>query len=337
MSNKIGWIIAGVLVLSLIAFVVFKSSGSNPTPPTPDTANPEIMEYHPLNASPSLFLPSGRLEGPGNAGEDYVKAIALYKANAQVLRDELGHIDQIPSRTYTPKGSSLQLIRDILAILTEAGAKKDMKYALVCTPKEFIVKGTYRPGDDLARLVGLLSVLNSTDLLTKNYASMEKSFQASFTAGWHMMAERSRARMMLDGIILQETALNDLESLYNLWQKDQHPQQLAGIAAYQKELSSLRVFVERKCGIIWKNPPEPGDLYRIIENDKDRVFRVDSLLYLGAVRYTHAKFPADLKKIASLLDQYEKSADPFEAAAATAAKKLTPEDFRQVGAPDNDD
>lgn len=337
MSNKIGWIIAGALVLVLIVIVIFRATGSSPTPPTEATKNnPGLMEYHALTVSPSLFL-QGRLEAPGNAGEDYVKAIAMYRANAEALNQELGHIDQISSGTYTPKAANLQIIRDILDILTAAGAKKEMKYTLVLTPKEFIVKRSYKPGDDLARLANLLGLLNSADVMNKNYAAMEKSFQACFTLGWHMMSERARATAMLNGIALQQAGLNDLESLYNVWQTEAHKQQLAGIATYRTELTPLREFTEGKCNIIWKNPPEPGDLYRIIENDQDRVFRVDALLFLGAVRYTHAKFPADIRKTAVLLDQYEKSADLFEAAAATAAKKLTPEDFRQVGAPDNDD
>ncbi len=335
MGNKIGWIVAGVLVLALIGFVVYKASSPTLQPATSETSA-DMLEFHPLNVSPSLFLEAGPI-GVGNAGDDYAKAIALYKANAPAIRDAVDKIDSLQNRSFVPKATTMTIMRQILEHVNAAGTKKDMKFTLVHTPKDFVVKGTYRPADDLSRVWRALCFLATVEFYANNYPAMEKILQAEFTLGYHMVNERARARAMWDGSVIQQTALNDLEKLYTNWEPEKHTKQVEGIRTYNRELDSFRVFIEKKYGTIWKNPPMPGDLYRIVEMDKDRAFRVDALLCLGVARFTHTKFPPDQKKIAALLEQFEKSSDPLEAAAAVAARKLNDDTVKEVTAPETDD
>lgn len=335
MSNKIGWILAGVLVLALIIFVGYKMMSPSLLAPTSESSA-DMLEFHPLNVSPTLFLDPGPI-GAGNAGEDYAKAIALYKANAPAIREALDKIDYLHDRSYVPRASTMTVLRQMLDLVSAAGTKKDMKFTLVHTPKEFVVKGTYRSADDLSRVWRALCFLAAFEFYANNYPAMEKVLQAEFTLGYHMMSERARARAMWDGSVIQQTALNDLEKLYTNWEPQKHVKQIEGIRTYNRELDSFRVFIERKYSAIWKNPPEPGDLYRIVELDKDRAFRVDALLCLGVARFTHTKFSPDQKKIAALLEQFEKSSDPLEAAAATAARKLNDATVKEVTAPETDD
>ena len=72
-----------------------------------------------------------------------------------------------------------------------------------------------------------------------------------------------------------------------------------------------------------------GDLFYVIENDKDRMWRVEALLMLSFRRHTVGE-PADRRKAEKLLERFSGDADAFIAAAARAAKAVTADQASNV-------
>ena len=76
--------------------------------------------------------------------------------------------------------------------------------------------------------------------------------------------------------------------------------------------------------------PNPGDVFNVAENDKDRSWRIQAILSLGIVKFTATK-RGDLRRVRKIIDKNVAGDDPLAAAAAKAAKELTARQFNQLG------
>ena len=88
----------------------------------------------------------------------------------------------------------------------------------------------------------------------------------------------------------------------------------------------------KKFSIVWSivpHPPHPGDVFNVVENDKDRTWRVEALLVCGVIRLA-AREEGDIQAANKLVEKSCSSPDEFERAAAEAAKKMTRQDLESV-------
>jgi hypothetical protein len=328
---KLGWILSGALVLALAAVVLmFALGGEEPTPPTLAIAKAGFFDYQQVNASPVAFI--GALPtGAGDAADDYRQAVEAYRAKAEAIIDAAGNRDQIAEGKYKPSAAAQDAMEKIYAHVAAGAAKKEMRYT---TPELIAVRYANEPASQLVRLGEPLLTLAAGHMAASRHEEAEKVLRAMFILGWHMERERVRPGMTLHGMEIEGGAMGPLGDLYSTWQKDRHESQLKAMEEYGRELDRVAADCEHKLTkVLWRLTPNPGDVFATVERDKDRAWRVEALLIVGAIRFTHDKSAGDQKVARSLLEQCSSDADPFVKAAAAASRALTQEGFAQVGMP----
>jgi len=144
-----------------------------------------------------------------------------------------------------------------------------------------------------------------------------------------MAGEHSRVDMTNTGLQVQLDALGVLAAVCRA-EGGEKAKLLDKIQAYSDSLLAFRRHIEGKQRIVWALPPKPGDVFYVIENDKDRAWRVQAILALGVLRFT-AQTRGDDRYTAKLIEQFKASSDPLEAAAAKTADEMTDVDFNLVG------
>lgn len=326
MGNKLGWAIGigGTILAVVVVVLLLKySPADSPTHKTLqegalDVKAPAMSIGEVLGKTP---------DGPGNAGDDYAAAVAVWDAN----RDELQKIYDVLSSTQRHLTSQeLALCNQVYEKLKPAIHKKDMRYTFVHTPKALNVSAF---ADGVDELMGLNYVL---ECIAEHYRRTEKPRpvvtvnQHRLVLGWHMMNERARMQMVAAGMDVMEAALMFLETYYPEIGKDT---QAEAADEYRSQIALARSAMETKRKIVWtlearadgKNAPQPGDLFNIIENDQDRTWRVEALLALAVLRHTEKDHRGNMRKINELLDSYAASDDDLLRVAAEVAKTRTKE------------
>ena len=333
MANKIGWIVGFLLLAGIgggiaMKLLVFPSQSVQ----SKETLEPGFSDLIEVDASPTSVLDAAP-RAPGNAGDDYHKAVplfrGLFKEIVRLRRPEI-NVKITKGREVVP-GKTLEVLRKIHAHVAAGAKKKQMKYTFVHTPKEFQVGFFYLPAaDNLQGISESLEVLLWHHLGLQEHARAVAVLQDAYVLGLHMAGERARVDMVQRGLRIQERALMGLDGVYSSWDQAKYAQKLRLIRKQVIAVQAARSRYSRKREIVWSTKPNPGDLYFIVANDKDPAFRVQALLALGVVRFTHADHRGDMKRTRELLDQYAASSNPLEAAAAKAAKNMTEEDFNDI-------
>jgi len=315
-GNKLGWILAGVLLAALMCVILFVVLFPQPSKPGAAVMATGFLEVKTPAETPALVL--GSLPtGEGNAGDDYARAVALYLDKRDAIRYDATDAEKTEIR------------RQLLAHVAAGSAKAKMEYTFVHTPKTFVVGYFYQPAEQLYAVCGQLCDLAETDLKEKDLAEAEKIARALLMMGWHMAGEHSRVDMTNTGLQVQLDALGVLAAVCRT-EGGEKAKLLDKIQAYSDSLLAFRRHIEGKQRIVWALPPKPGDVFYVIENDKDRAWRVQAILALGVLRFT-AQTRGDDRYTAKLIEQFKASSDPLEAAAAKTADEMTDVDFNLVG------
>jgi len=305
-GNKLGWIIAGALLLVLVIVIVSLTLITSPSEPTHATRKSGFMELREPSVSLSAVL-GAEPSAPGNAADDYAKAVAVYKANERKLST---------MRDYRPVMGLLEQMHKHVA----AGAqKREMRYVFVHTPEKMEVGFLCEPATYLT------NVADAMDLLAKAHVDAGRHEQAAavladkLVMGRHMMNERARVHMVRNGILAQAAALDGLLAVYRL--TNAPPEKVSAAQNYADALSAMRSFYEDKQRVVWSLKPHPGDIFNVVANEQDRAWKVQAVLALGVVRYT-ADDSDDARHAEKLLDELVHADDPLVAAAAKAARDL---------------
>ena len=318
MGNKLGWILAGVLLAALIIVIVLVAliPKWQRSKPTRATLAKGFMELMTVKESPAVVL-GAEPDGAGNAGDDYQKAVELYKANSTKLEfaDDAGEM--------------VDLLKQIHAHVAAGAKKAKMEYSFIHTPKKFVIGYRHEPAVELQKLSHALELLGKHYLDKQQYTEAEKVYKDELVLGWHMVKERSRAHMVQAGINVQFLALKGLNDRYSA-RENEDQQLFQKLQTYSDALEPLERAYGEKTRVVYSRKPEPGDIFNIVENDKDRAWRVQAILVAGIVRFTAAK-EGDVNYANELIKKYVTSSDPFEQAAAVAAREATEQDFELAG------
>ncbi len=332
-SNKatiIGWSIAGGLVLVLavvVIFMVLYPSGDSPT----FTAREGALELKKPSTPISSFLASAPSQS-GNAAVEYDQAIRLVKLNMESLGAAQAAQNSGGAR-YVPGPDVRQTLNQINDLLASGGKKSQMTYIGEYGHTDFRIRYIYEPAGDFQDLLGAAMILAVYHYGQEQYDQAIDVLNNIFLMGYHMMAERGRLDMVARGISVQRRALATMRDVLN--KKGGAGEKLAAIDAYMKELENIDSFNKQKYKALRQGggsgQPSPGDVFNVIENDQDRMWRVEATLILGIVKYTATDSRGNVRLTRTLLAEQLVSEDPLEAAAARAAQNLDDEGFNRLG------
>lgn len=330
-GNKMGWILAAVLVLAISGFITKQLVFPSPSSPTAISLREDFLMLQ-THQSPVSFLVT-QPEGTANAGDDYATAVALFDDNSFAIGLAMDNLPRIRSGAYELDDDVLQTLNKINEYIAEGAKNRDMQYVLVHTEPAFEVKMAYRPALALYQTGECLSALAGWQVKQNDHNSARATLENMLILGWHMTNERARADMVLKGLDLQASAGGGLRDLYQMWDKTKYEDTIEDIDNYLLSVKAVRTFYIDKWKALITTKPQPGDLYRVVEHDKDPAWRVDALLFLGAVRYTHASHRGDMRYTNNLLEHYSSKGNTLEKAAAKAAASLDRVGFNTISLP----
>jgi len=321
MGSKLGWIAAGVLVVGLLVVIIMKVVIPSPSRPTLATRKGGFMDLK------QISIPVGDIvgttpSGGGNAADDYVQALAVAKQREQ-------EIAQVAAGDNSAAG--MTALRRIASLVATGASKASLQYTFTHTSKTFRVAYRFQPAVELQAVPGAMFILARKLHKSKKYAEAEQVLFDMFVMGWHLVAERAHIYVVRTGLGIQMSALAGLQSVYRDWGPE-YGDKRARVAAYTNEIITTQRAFDEKQRILWSTDPNPGDVFHILEKEQDRAWRVQALLSLGILKFRAQDRRGDVRMIDKLLGRFAGSSDPFEAAAARAAKNLTREEFHGLGA-----
>ena len=352
MGSKSGWIVAGVLVVVIGTFVgynIWKSfADPDPSDPTSATTGAGALDFKENKADPTLIIPA-RPTAAGNAADDYVKAIAIYKANKDKLKSLLSAeaIDDVWRSKKKLMDGEVELLKQIDQLVAAGTAKEKMEFTLVHTPKEFRVGWVYRPGDELQRVVQCEELLAGDCYARKESDASIQALQRMFVMGLHMLDERTRAYITFLGMNNINQAIGRLSMNYG----PMGPSADTKFKNLEKYLTQFTPFSQSfttKSAIVNPGKMDPGDIFNVVgsaqdpdkfKGDKDHAWRVQGILDLGKLKFGSMKITerepgeaarqaeADRKYAQKLINQFLTSQDPADLAAAKAAEAFTKADL----------
>ena len=310
MGKKFGWLLGAIVIVSAGAILAISLVTQSPSQPTEATLAEGVLDLHTIDLPITYVLPHPPSE-PGNAGDDYSKAV---ESMHELGRFSLARVSDF---------------RQVHRRVSIGAMKKEMRFTLVHTPDKFEVGYSYRPAEDLMAVYKVLSGLAMTSIDQAEFSQVRKILQDIFVLGHHMTGERGRVDMVRKGLYIQIAAVGGLVELHKRsGQTDKDS--LARLKEYQRALAELRDFYDEKTRIVWTlSNVQPGDIFNVAVNDADRSFRVQAILYLGVLRY-NAVTSSDAKWADKLIARFSGEDDPLIRAAAGAAAELTLEEFRTV-------
>ena len=310
MVKKIVWLLGAIVVVGGAAVLGLFLFAPAPSKPTKATLAEGALDLHTIDLPITYVLEQAPVE-PGNAGDDYSKAIELMR--------ELGEFSMAGANDF-------HRVHRRVAI---GAMKKEMRFTLVHTPDAFEVGYSYKPAEDLLDVYKVLSGLAMASIDRAQFERARKIMQDIFVLGHHMVGERGRVDTVRKGLYIQSAAVGGLITLHKRsGQTDKAD--LARLKEYQQALAELRDFYDAKTRIVWTlTDVQPGDIFNVAANDADRSFRVQAILYLGVLRY-NAVNSDDAKWADKLIEQFSDEDDPLIRAAAKASGELTLEEFRTV-------
>ena len=340
MGNKTGWILAGGVALGVLAiafFVIF-----NPLPSPPRESNAAGFLDLKLVTVPLTDVIQSAPSGPGNAAEDYDKAIDLWEAHREAINatGKVAQYDALVESSDPWSDPALQACKQIAEHISAGAKKKKMEYTFLYSPKKLAFCFYHRHADQLGGIATPLSHIARIHQDRKEYAAADRCLKDLLILGVHLFNERALPDVGLEGLKIQRAAVQRLQELYSAWE-NAPARPMDSLQSYERSLKAIVLEYESKKKILWDNIPgfdlrtsrpklSAGDVYNMAEYEQDRVWRVQAVIALGAVKH-HATERGDIKKTGDLIQHFLASEDPLLAAAAKAANDLTPEQFRQSG------
>jgi hypothetical protein len=352
-----GWIVAGIIVVlvgGLIGYVLLFPATSDPTE---DTKAPGAMDYQDIAVPITTVIPA-EPSGSGNAAEDYQKAVNIVaplfekaiEGNPEfprtILNDAAADIGtwlkpekgEPQNKPVNPEG--LQLMEKIAAYVAQGATKKEMKY--FGPDKLDKMEVTYSIPD--AKYFELVSQALSDyahyhNLVLKKPEEAQKIIFNRFIMGWHMAHDRVYPRFVCTGFEIQARCCTWLADLYLVWPG--HEGQGEKLQTYKTAAMDVVSFFNNKNKYMFSkfvkeqeaDWPNPGDLFNVVQNDKDPCWRVQGIFSLGMLKWHPAldKSKGDPRMRRNLIEEKLKNGTDEEKAAARAADKYTKEDNANLG------
>jgi len=193
MGNKLGWIIAGSIMLVLvvaICWVIFLPPHSDPTA---DTTKEGALDLKTVEVPVTAVLGS-EPKGGGNAADDYKKAVAMVTDPATM--ELVGKVEIAVTAAASPDAATkkepipddgLAVMRKIAAAVAEGASKGEMSYPYATVEVTYKIPEAYY----MSQVSQSLSILAYYyQFVEKKPAEAEKVLHDRFAMGYHMTRDR---------------------------------------------------------------------------------------------------------------------------------------------------
>ena len=323
-SSKVGLYIglgiSGLLlfIVAIVLIVVLNvgTSIGEPTSATTDFGKLDKMEL-PLDTSGLFATPTGSGGADGLYKEAFRAAVSM--------GGSVGFEEMVKHTAEPEKDGKLKPIIEKLLSAADTGMSSDAELnfdsVLVCTPKT-----TWPIRDRIADMALCLNTAGLSYRADKSPDMAVRCFRASTIFG---------KRLWDNGVFVSHKAgalsaigygLSNLERNYKEFQRDPAKAELAHTLYLQYlEVSqkwSTKERIERTV------QPVTGDLWNLAENDKDRAWRIEGVMFMGFAKFTVSDSRAPT--IRSYLQGKTSSSDPLIALKAKEALLFSESDARSL-------
>lgn len=320
-GNRLGWIISAALVLIMGSIIgmayAANSARTGPTEFTTGDSNQNLAEIA-LPIDPKTILPA--MSKSGDGGSAYREAVSQYQ----------GHLAEYERMARAPsldKAKSLAAINSILAAADYASAN--------LLEVDTVVKYGPKPALNALQQLGSICVSVGVDAARKKqYDEARQYLNASLVLGYHLFEQRLTRMQLSAGLGLMSSSATVLGQIAKINHDDETARKYARfVEGYQTFYQDRIQPVERAITSI--DPAvqrqHVGDVFAMVEQSKERVWRVEGVLKLGMYKF-NTNTAGDRRAAIRKIRELAKDADPAIAAAANAAKDLTVEQYRNLGA-----
>lgn len=318
MGNVTGWLLAlavWAVVIGVYLWARYFEGGRSRV-----WLDPSMAEV--IDVKADLGPITGGMNEPGDAAEDYHQAVM------ECLGSDY-------YKTFLPIPQLLRLRSEQFPIRSPeyvlAGAKKrQMSYtARYCGPADWTSRrfGQYKAFEAIAKYCLVKEEILARQGQTQDAEALLK---ALMVMGRQIEQERLRLQGMFTGLGIQSQAGARLLQLYKQGRQDQ---KTAAVQTYLKALQDVQRRVDAKAGKtvsqLEGDSPSTAVLMWVVENDKDRMWRIEAALTLGLTKWTAPRL-ADQDASRQKLQELQQAADPLLRDAAMAALAISREDVRPV-------
>lgn len=330
-GNRAGWIISVVIALLLGLLLYQLGTVGKPTPPSGEFAN--LTKPLALPVKPETVYPIFKEQR--DAGDQYWQAIDEYVARK---RDY--------DNFFTPKQEGFSRVKN--ASIVEPGMKLLLAAAPATEAKIFIrkpellvnFKYPYPELNALEVLGRIAGQLGQSHAAAGNFDEAERHYLAEFSLGKKLFDERLNTTELSKGFGMMREA-----NIYlaRLAERRKQPARKAEIEAFDKQIDGWRRGdVDKLMKVIPSLGARDieryaGDIFLLASRGEDRMLRAEALLKVGRYKFNAASY-WDQMWAKRYLTQPErlgeadptKDPDPAVRLAATIARDLTEEGYRQI-------
>ncbi|MDP6546005.1 MAG: hypothetical protein QGH60_18650 [Phycisphaerae bacterium] len=295
--------------------------------PTRETSKPGFMDILEVDAKITYVL-AATPSGTDNAAKHYAKAVKLFSARRNALLDAAASLAKGDARNHA---DALKTLEEIRRHIGKGAKQAGMDYLFEHASGKLNVSTRQDAVEHLGRTLDVLDLLGDYYIKNERLKDAGAIYRDMFVAGWHMINERSHMHMTIYGQDIQATALSGIsKSIDRDLDQGTKAKRMAPLRAYLNALNEFEAVFENKAIIFQRARFNAGDIWNIAENDKDRAWRVQAILAMGLIRFTHTS-KANTARNNKLIERFLNSKDPLEKAAAQAAKAYTETDFIEAG------
>lgn len=312
-GNRLGWGISAVMAIIVIGGWLLVENQLRLTDPT-NFSSPENLAAlsPPLPPEPVV-----QFNEPGDAGQAYRQAAAVYPDNSDACEDFAKH---------PADGAPPQPIQLVLDAMHQRGV-----VVLANDPGQLINYTQHNPALEAMEELG--HVMDAAGLMffqQKKLEDARRFYHAVYALGLRLYDERLDYDEYLAGMGLMNEAtagLGECEPAGSA-ARQQLEQQESAVASFDQDhvRPIYQVLVSGDPAAIAANA---GDIFVFATSAKERMFRVEAIMKLGRYRFDAAR-NADQMAVPRYLRKLVNDPDPAVRCAAAAARDLTLEQYRMI-------
>jgi len=333
MSSKTGMIVGGVLVLGFGFFIMMLVLFPSPSDPTSATTGRGALDM--VEMSKPLSFVFTEPTGPGNAGDDYAKALGVYRGNRDTWRSVEERLGRSGIEAVIGE-SEFGLLRELADYCHDGAQKAKMEYSV---PHGQPPTVTTDQADSLAmtKVMGYMHVYAQYLFLkSRNHEearSAERVAKDLVVMGWHFVRERAYPASVQVGFGFQEQGSRVLVEIYAKYPELMQAGDM-GIRVREYAQSARMAYADiGRLWSMWTNNPRPGDFFNVIDNCEDPAWRVQAILGLGITRHRNDGHRGDRIRTEKVLAKFGASDKELERRAVKAALDLSRDEGLRGGPP----
>lgn len=320
MGSKLGWIISGAIVLSMVVLLTFVFGwGPSLGNATAATLGPGKLDAIVMDLDPAKVI-----KVPSGSGAEKTYAALITEALAG--GDPRDFVDYAKAVSEPEKN---QRLRSLLAKLQEA-ADQGMDSSVELNFSELPVRAAteFTTGDFLKTLGKIATTAAMSLNADGKKAEADKAARAGLLYGLRLWKHGTYRPYKLAGLFVTG---DGLAALGRIHEDDKDKAQAC------KELNDIR----KDAGIKWDakekalirnlNNLNPRDLANLAEKDQDRAWRLEGAIWLGIAQWSNAS-GGQRTAIQSFLKKLSASDDPLLAEAAKKSLNTARNDIQEVAA-----